>query len=67
MERAELAKTIRVLRSGAESDFVEPETGWAESACVRGAICAVPRDAAREASDEKIRMQPGIALEGISR
>src|ERR1700676_3347523 len=67
MEHAELAATIRLLRSGTESDSAESPDGSPGGSGVRGGICFVSRDAAREASDAPVGLQHGVSFAGISR
>ena len=67
LERAELAAAVWLLRSGAESDFVEQADGSSGSAGLRGGICFISRDAARETSYTAVGLQPGVAFTGISR
>src|SRR6267378_535033 len=67
MEHAELAAAIRLLRSGAESDSAESPDGSPRRSGVRGGICLVSRDAAREAPDSAFGVQHGVSFAGISR
>src|SRR6266403_1053248 len=67
MEHAELAAAIRLLRSRAESDSAESPDGSSGGSSVRGGICIVSRDAAREAPDSPLGLQHGVSFAGISR
>src|ERR1700674_1670651 len=62
MEQAKLAGAVRLLRSGAKSHFAEPPHGPPRRAAIGGGICPVSRDAACEASDTALGLQPGLAF-----
>src|SRR5258708_36400446 len=67
MEHAELAAAIWVLRSRTPSDLAESPDGSPGGSGVRGGICFVSRDAAREASDSPVGLHHGLSFAGISR
>src|SRR5258708_7548162 len=67
MEHAELAAAIWVLRSRTQSDLAESPDGSPGGSGVRGGICFVSRDAAREASHSPLRLHHGLSFAGISR
>src|SRR5215471_8658466 len=67
MEHARLAASVWFLRSGALADPAQPANGPAGSAALRRGIRAVPRDAAREASDAEVRVHLAVAFAGVSR
>src|SRR5713101_4501241 len=67
MEHAELAAAIWLLRSRAESDSAESPDGSPEHSGLRGGICFVSRDAAREAPDTSLGLHHGFSFAGVSR
>src|SRR5215468_9834290 len=67
MEHARLAASVWFLRPGAQSDPAQQANGPAGSAALRGGIRAVPRDAAREASDAEVGVHLVVAFAGVSR
>ena len=67
MEHARVAAAVRIVRSRAESDFAESQDGPTGDSAVRGGVCFVPRDAACEAPDAEIGLQPDFTFAGIPR
>ena len=67
VERPQLASAVWLLRSRAEPDCAEPADGPAGRPAICGGVCSVPRDAARQASDAAVGLQPDFTFAGISR